>query len=101
MKSGVLRDELHQEIHLVRKDVAVHQDQVLSSGRHVRDVKQLHVRLLRGTAVLMLVAALTCRNNVHPNVQSTLGLWLDVVTSQVVGMEVLATVSANLAVTAE
>src|SRR3546814_8308652 len=66
-----------QERHLVGKDVAVGEDQVLHPARPERHGEQRHRRLLRGAPALARVAVEAGGDHVFPDVASALRQRLD------------------------
>jgi hypothetical protein len=91
----------HQELHLVRQDAAVAQDEVFPQAGHVRRVQQRHVRLLGRAAALAVVAGAAGRHHVHPVVLAVLGERDDVLAGELVLVEVAAAVGADVAVARE
>jgi len=68
-----------QELHLVASDLPSLEIYVFCMGGAERDGKQLHPRLLRCSACLVIVAAFTGSDDVYPSVLATLAQWVDVI----------------------
>src|SRR5262245_21960446 len=64
----VRRDVLLQELHLVRQDAAIGEDEVLGLVRHVGRVEQLQPALLRQPVPLVPVAVPAGGDHVHPGI---------------------------------
>ena len=88
----------HQELHLVRQDTAVAQNEVFPQARHIGRVEQRHMRLLGRAAALAVVAGAASRDHVHPGVYAVLGKGNNVFTRQIALVEMAAAVSADIAV---
>jgi uncharacterized repeat protein (TIGR01451 family) len=91
----------HQELHLVRQDAAVAQDEVLPQAGHVGRVQQAHAGLLGRAAALAVVAGAAGRHHVHPVVLAVLGEGDDVLAGELVLVELVAAVRADVAVAGE
>src|SRR4051812_34857809 len=97
----VRRDVLLQELHLVREDAAVGQDQVLGLVRHVRRIEELEPAFLRQAVSLVAVAVPAGREHVHPRVSAATRERRDVVAGQAEVAELAAAVAAHVAIPAE
>ena len=91
----------HQELHLVRQDAAVAQDEVFPQAGHIGRVQQRHVRLLGRAVALAVVAAAAGGDHVHPDVAAFLRLRDDVLARQIALVKVVAAVRAHVAVARE
>src|SRR2546423_7780738 len=100
-QSRVGRDVLLQELHLVRKDAAVGEDQVLGLVRDVGGVEELHTRLFRQAVPLVAVAVPAGAHHVHPGVPAAARQWRDVVARQPEVVELAAAVRAHVPVAPE
>ncbi len=89
----------HQELHLVGQNAPVAQNEVFPQARYVGRVQKRHVGLLGGAATLAVVAGAAGRDNVHPVVNAVLGKGNDVLAGQVLFMEMVAAIGADVAVT--
>src|SRR5438270_12554999 len=81
-QSRVGRDVLLQELHLIRQDAAVGEDQVLGLVRDVRRIEELHAAFLRQAVAFMAVAVPAGGHHVHPRVAAAARERRDVVASQ-------------------
>src|SRR3954463_1149619 len=97
----VRRDVLLQELHLVRKDAAVGEDQVLGLVRHVGRIEELEPALLRQAVPLVAVAVPAGGDHVHPRVASAARERRDVIAGQAEVAELAAAVAAHVAIAAE
>src|SRR6185295_15772653 len=100
-QAGVRRHVLLQELHLVRQDATVGQDQVFGLVRHVRQVQQFHAGLLGQAVALVPVALSAGGDNVHPGVAPAARQRPDVVPRQAEETEFPCAVGAHVAVAAE
>src|SRR5437764_13075472 len=100
-QSRMRRDVLLQELHLVRQDAAVGEDQVLGLVRDVGGVEELHARLFRQAVPLVAVAVPAGAHHVHPGVPAAARKRRDVVARQAKIVELAAAVGAHVAVAAE
>jgi hypothetical protein len=98
VKTGCLRQVRHQELHLVRQDAAVAQDEVFPQAGHVGRVQQRHVGLLGRAVALAVVARAAGRHHVHPQIASVLPQGNDVLARQLFFVEVPAAVAAQAAI---
>ena len=89
----------HQELHLVRQNAAVSQNEVFPQAGHIRRVQQRHTRLLRGAAAFAVVAGAAGSDNIHPGINTFLREGNDVFARQVFFMKMLAAVGTHIAVT--
>jgi hypothetical protein len=96
--SGSLRNASLEEVHLIRKDVAVLKDHLLKHVRCVWNIQQLHIRLFRSPVSLLVVASLAGCDTVLPDVLTTARLWVNVVNGQLVRIELVAAVCAEVPV---
>ena len=79
---AVARKMRQQEFHLVGQYSAPLQVDVLGVGRGEGYGQQLHARLFRGAACLVVIAALAGRDHIRPGVAAALAERLDVVARQ-------------------
>ena len=91
----------HQKLHLVGQDAAVAQNKVFPQRGHIRRVKQRHARLLGRAVGFAVVASLAGGDHVHPSVLAVLAEGDDVFAGQVGFVEIVAAVSAQVAVAGE
>src|SRR6476661_9193743 len=97
----VRRDVLLQELHLVREDAAVGEDEVLGLVRHVRRIEKLEPAFLRQPIALVPVAMPAGADHVHPGVAPAARERRDVVAGEAEVAELTAAVGAHVAVAAE
>ena len=89
----------HQKFHLVGQDAAVTQYKVLPQSRHIRRVQQGHAGLLGSAVGFAVVTTLTRSDHVHPRVLPVLAKRNDVFAGQFCFVEIIAAISAQVAVT--
>jgi hypothetical protein len=91
----------HQELHLVRQNAAVAQNEVFPQAGHIRRVQQRHVGLLGRAAAFAVVAGATGGHHIHPGINAILRKRNDVLTRQVFFVKVITAVGAEIAVARE
>src|SRR6478672_10271802 len=94
-QSRVRRDVLLQELHLVREDAAVGEDQVLGLVRHIRRIEKLEPAFLRQAVSLVAVAVPAGADHVHPGIATAAGQRRDVVAGEAEIAELAAAVGAH------
>lgn len=90
-----------QEIHLIIQDLASLQIDILRMGWAKRDRKQLHARLFRRPASLVIVAALTGGDDIDPTILAALGQGVDVIPGKQGVRKLQSTVQAQILIAAE
>ena len=91
----------HQKFHLVIEYAAVAQNKVFPQRGHIRRVQQRHARLLRRAVGFAVVTGLAGSDHVHPSVLTVLAEGDDVFAGQIGFVEIVAAVSAQVAVAGE
>ena len=81
-QNAVAWEVCQQELHLVASDLPPLEIDVFCMGGAERNGKQLHTRLLRCSACLVIIAAFTGSDDVNPSVLATLAQRVDMIPGQ-------------------
>ena len=90
-----------QEIHLIVQNLAPLQIDVLRMGRAKRDRKQLHARLFRRPAGLVVIASFTGGDDIDPTILTALAQRVDVIPGKQGVRKLQTTVQAQVLIATE
>ena len=88
----------HQKFHLVDQNAPVAQNKVFPQAGNIGGEQERHVRLLRGTVALAVVAGLAGSYHIHPGIYTVLREGNDVFAGQMLFREMATAVGAHIAV---
>ena len=101
MKRTGPREMRPKELHLISQDAATLEEDVFRVIRRERDGQQLHARLFRRAARLVVVAALAGGDHVVPVVAAAAAQGSDMLAGELAGGKALAAVHAHVGVALE